>query len=326
MPISQHRLDTARHENLGHRLIAIADDFSGRVLQEYTHKGYADIRPAHGAVLRNLGLQGARLTTLSARADVTHRAMTKLVEDTIALGLVRRLPDPDDGRASLLAYTPRGLHLLRDSSGIIERIYLDYSQLMGASELKRLEERLYTVIARLGIEVARTGQQALHPPEPGARYSASGGYMSHNLGRYLQLLGTDYHRSCACFMEAAGYPGIRIDHLAVVSHLSLAGMTLTRLAESAGISAQATGKQVKSLQRLGYVDLEVDPQDRRARQIAFTSRGRDYISTLLDAFGAIEQDYRCRAGSRNLRQLQHSLALAISALKLKVPLRGLPRF
>ncbi|MFO7550345.1 MAG: MarR family transcriptional regulator [Haliea sp.] len=318
--VSQAALDRARRDNLGHRLVALADDFSGKVLAAYHRHGYTDIRPVHGSVLRNLELSGTRLTVLAARAGITHRAMAKLVANVEAMGLIQQRPDPKDARARLISYTPEGLQLLQQSSAIIEGIYRVYSRIMGAEALQALELRLYEFLTALDIEITVSGQQALHSVRPEKPRNNRKTYVSHNIGRYLQLLGDDYHRRCAAIMETAGHTGVRIDHLAVVSHLSLTGMNLSQLSESAGISLQATGKQVTSLQRLGYVTVTVDSRDKRVRQVAFSTQGHAFIAALLAAFANIETDYRSIVGRRKLQDLQESLAHAAHALGLSVPL------
>lgn len=55
--LTQDALDRARTANPGHRVVALAGDFSGRILRQYRQWGYADIRPVHGALLRNLELE-----------------------------------------------------------------------------------------------------------------------------------------------------------------------------------------------------------------------------------------------------------------------------
>lgn len=305
--------------------MALADDFSGRVLAAYHRRGYTEVRPVHGAVLRNLELGGTRLTVLSARAGITHRAMAKLVANVVAMGLVEQRPDPGDARARLITYTAEGLQLLQQSSAVIESIYRVYSRIMGADALQALELKLYEFLTALDIEIAVSGQQALHSVRPERPRGNRKTYVSHNIGRYLQLLGDDYHRRCTRTMAAAGHSGVRIDHLAVVSHLSLTGMTLSQLSESSGISLQATGKQVTSLQRLGYVTVAVDSRDERVRQVAFSARGHAFICALLDAFATIEADYSSIVGRRKLQQLQQSLAHAARALNLAVPVATLAR-
>lgn len=318
--ISQEALDAARRRNLGHRLVALADDFSGRVLAAYHRQGYTDIRPVHGAVLRNLELGGTRLTVLAARAGMTHRAMAKLVAQVMAMDLIEQRPDPEDARARLISYTPRGVQLLQQSSAIIEGIYRVYSRTIGVDALQALELRLYEFLTALEIEITVSGQQALHSVQPERPRGNRKTYVSHNIGRYLQLLADDYHRRCAEIVGSAGHTGVRFDHLAVVSHLSLAGMTLSQLSESAGISLQATGKQVASLQRLGYVTVRVDSRDKRVRLVAFSAQGHAFIAALLGAFNSIDEDYRRLVGPRKLQFLQKSLAHAASALSLSVPL------
>lgn len=49
-----------------------------------------------------------RITTLADRESVSQPAMTGLVQRLEAAGLVSRQPDPDDGRATLIAVTAAG--------------------------------------------------------------------------------------------------------------------------------------------------------------------------------------------------------------------------
>ncbi|GAB3285685.1 hypothetical protein GCM10027297_28300 [Parahaliea aestuarii] len=314
-------MDAARAGNLGHRLVALAGDFSDRILARYREQGYASIRPVHGALLRNLELEGTRLTTLAARAGMTHRAMAKIVDDVAGLGFVARRPDPDDRRASCVHFTARGIHLLRDSSDIIEHIYACYSQLVGAEQLEQLENRLYQFLQSLDIEVIHSGQQALHPVRPENLRDASGAYLSHNLGRYLQLAGQDYHRRCAEAMARRGHPGIRFDHLAVLTHLQLQGMNLSELAEGAGISLQAMGKQVRAVHRMGYISLR-EGEDRRVREVHYSPRGLAFLDDLLAAFDELDTFYASQLGPRRLQWLQASLSRLIIALQLPVPARS----
>jgi DNA-binding MarR family transcriptional regulator len=70
--------------------------------------GFADIKSWHLSVLRNLGENGSRPSELAARASITRQAVTKIVDELERLDLVRRDPDPDDGRGVIVRYTDRG--------------------------------------------------------------------------------------------------------------------------------------------------------------------------------------------------------------------------
>ena len=65
------------------------------------------------ATLARLQREGpARLTELATAEGVTQPSMTALVARLAAQGLVRRDPDPTDGRAVVLSLTPAGADLL----------------------------------------------------------------------------------------------------------------------------------------------------------------------------------------------------------------------
>ncbi len=57
----------------------------------------------------NLDRDGTRLTELAARAGITHQSMGELVAALVDSGYLRRVPDPGDRRARLVAPTARGV-------------------------------------------------------------------------------------------------------------------------------------------------------------------------------------------------------------------------
>ena len=78
------------------------------VRADLAQNGFGDVAPSHSALLRNVGEDGARPSDLAAHAGVTRQAITKLVDELERLDLVRRDPDPDDGRGVIVRYTDRG--------------------------------------------------------------------------------------------------------------------------------------------------------------------------------------------------------------------------
>jgi DNA-binding MarR family transcriptional regulator len=75
-------------------------------------------------------------------------------------------------------------------------------------------------------------------------------------------------------LHAAGFDDLRDAHGAVFAFLPPAGTTLTELARRARITKQSMGELVRELEALGYLQRAPDPNDRRAKVIAFTDRGR----------------------------------------------------
>src|SRR5882757_907981 len=75
----------------------------------------AELSASAAFVLNRVCREGPiRLTTLAAREGVSQPSMTQLIQRLERLGFVTRLPDPDDGRATLIGVTPHGQTMLDD--------------------------------------------------------------------------------------------------------------------------------------------------------------------------------------------------------------------
>jgi DNA-binding MarR family transcriptional regulator len=72
-----------------------------------------DITPAQLRALRVLGRRGAqRMSDLSSHLHIAARSTTEVVDALESRGLVRRLPDPGDRRATLAELTEHGASVL----------------------------------------------------------------------------------------------------------------------------------------------------------------------------------------------------------------------
>lgn len=76
-----------------------------------------DLSPARHRLLRTAARtpEPQRQTTLAAALDIVPRSVTSLVDDLEAAGLVERLPDPTDRRATLVAVTAEGRAVLAEA-------------------------------------------------------------------------------------------------------------------------------------------------------------------------------------------------------------------
>ena len=68
-----------------------------------------DVRPVHDAVLAYLDRDGTRASVLADRARLSRQAITQLTDELEERGVVLRVPDPADGRAKIIQYTPEAL-------------------------------------------------------------------------------------------------------------------------------------------------------------------------------------------------------------------------
>jgi DNA-binding MarR family transcriptional regulator len=81
-----------------------------RAVQEaLAQQGFSEIRPGHHVVLRHIGPDGERPVAIAERAQVSRQAIAKVIDDLERMGVVRRDPDPRDGRGVVVRLTERGL-------------------------------------------------------------------------------------------------------------------------------------------------------------------------------------------------------------------------
>lgn len=116
--------DGWRQTHLGRLMGHALRRFDARVLQLMAHNPEVplalsnlaardQISAAHIHITRHLSLQGDRLGDLAQRVGMSKQAMADLVDQCVAWGLVTRTPDPRDGRARRVCFTPVGLAWLQ---------------------------------------------------------------------------------------------------------------------------------------------------------------------------------------------------------------------
>jgi DNA-binding MarR family transcriptional regulator len=143
-----------RTNHVGHWLRLALDRFDARVqslmgshpavplgLSNLAARG--QVGAAHIHITRHLELKGSRLTELAARAGMTKQAMTTLVTQCEAWGMVERVGDPADARAKRICFTAAGLAWVQAYEDAVAQAHMELAQSVGAE--------VATVIA-LGLE------------------------------------------------------------------------------------------------------------------------------------------------------------------------------
>jgi DNA-binding MarR family transcriptional regulator len=105
----------------------------------------------------------------------------------------------------------------------------------------------------------------------------------------------------------SGYGDIRPTHGCVFRFVREDGMRLTELAELAGITKQSTGEMVDGLVELGYVERIPDPEDRRAKLIRLTERGKKAQEAGFAIFAELEERWAERFGAERMEALRETL-------------------
>ncbi len=98
--------------DLGRLLLEAHRSLGAELSAALAERGYPDVRPGHSAVLLHIDRRsGTRLTELARRARVTKQGMMLVVDELEQRGYVRRVADPEDGRAKIVRLTARGRRL-----------------------------------------------------------------------------------------------------------------------------------------------------------------------------------------------------------------------
>jgi DNA-binding MarR family transcriptional regulator len=108
-------------------------------------------------------------------------------------------------------------------------------------------------------------------------------------------------------MGRAGIEEMRSAFGYVLRALGEDGATLTDLAERLAVTKQAAIKVVDEMERRGLLERVAHPEDRRAKVLRATDRGRKVRATALAASRRMERDLRRAAGDADVDALRRAL-------------------
>jgi DNA-binding MarR family transcriptional regulator len=139
--------EAAKQASTGQLLIRTARLFNERaVARSRTVRGL-DLRPAHTALFPHLSLEGTRMTALAEKMGVTKQAVGKVVEELEQAGVLCRVPDPSDGRAKLVRFTPDGYKALLAGFGVLHEVEDELAAELGEPLMRRLNRDLARLLS-----------------------------------------------------------------------------------------------------------------------------------------------------------------------------------
>jgi DNA-binding MarR family transcriptional regulator len=131
-----------RHANIGRLLNNAVRRFEGRLVEIMVKSGYVNTRLTLFSLTKNLDVEGTNLTELARRAAMTKQAMGELVDECESLNLVRRVRDPNDGRARIVMFTRAGRRWLEIFRGAIEQAEREMRAEVGERQLTVISKGL----------------------------------------------------------------------------------------------------------------------------------------------------------------------------------------
>lgn len=108
-------------------------------------------------------------------------------------------------------------------------------------------------------------------------------------------------------LNAAGFQGLSMPHMAVFRFPCPDGERPSALAERAGMSKQAMNRLLGSLEEIGFLVRSDAPDEGRARIVRFTKRGRAAYAKALEVLHDIEQEWSAELGPRDFAKLKELL-------------------
>jgi DNA-binding MarR family transcriptional regulator len=127
------------------------------------------------------------------------------------------------------------------------------------------------------------------------------------IGALLRVPAQAIQRRIIRELNAAGFDGLSMPHMAVLQFPGPDGVRPSTLAERAGMSKQAMNRLLQSLEDLGYVVRSDAPDEGRARIVRFTKRGRAAYSEVLAILREIEREWSAELGPEDFAQLKELL-------------------
>jgi len=127
------------------------------------------------------------------------------------------------------------------------------------------------------------------------------------IGALLRVPAEAIHRRIIHDLNAAGFRGLSLPHMALFRFPGPDGVRPSVLAERAGMSKQAMNRLLGSLEDLGYLARSDAPDENRARIVHFTKRGHAAYAKALEVLREIEREWRAELGAKDFAQLKELL-------------------
>lgn len=128
-----------------------------------------------------------------------------------------------------------------------------------------------------------------------------------HIGRLLQQAFRGFNNRSLTKLRERGHVELTLAHMQLLPYLDLEGTHITVLAERAGITKQSMGQLILDLEKRGYIERRVDPLDRRATLVLFTSRGWQFLQDAYEIKTEIEAEFQALIGEAEMQQLREAL-------------------
>lgn len=144
-------LEKRKAESTLQVLFKVARLLNERAIEQLNNESDDDLRyrPSHMALIPHLSLEGSRITSLAEQMQISKQAVGQVVEELEQMGVVRRTPDPTDGRAKLVHFTKDGKKGMLRGLALLGRMEADLTKVVGVKPMRELGKTLRTLLAHV---------------------------------------------------------------------------------------------------------------------------------------------------------------------------------
>lgn len=283
-------------DNFPRHVLAITRHLEARIMEylqvEHGHRG---LRLSFEPYISMAAGGATRLSSVADNLGVTRQAANAVVNELESLGYLRRVADPEDGRAKRIVLTSSGEKLRDDGLRVAETLQSEYQASVGAETFATCCRELETIVLRLP-DTSTAVQGGIDRTPPDARFSA----LLPRLGDYL-------NRQLMSLTAGKGHPGLKLSYAQVLTLIGRDGGRMQVMASTHKVSKQAINAIASELQQLGYIERRPDPGNARQVLLHFTPAGLDLIRDSVAAIDSIESELRSLAGANAVTTLQDGM-------------------
>lgn len=127
------------------------------------------------------------------------------------------------------------------------------------------------------------------------------------IGALLRLAWQRVRERIYAGVRSDGYDDLNRAHVSLFRYEGLEGRRPTQLAEFMQITKQSVNDLLRHLERCGYAQCRPDPNDKRARLVRLTARGRKLEAAVLKYARAAERELASELGQEKFREFQRAL-------------------
>lgn len=128
------------------------------------------------------------------------------------------------------------------------------------------------------------------------------------IGALLRFALDEVRRRIYDGVVAAGFDDVRPSHVTLLRWPGPDGRRPSQVAADTQISKQRVNDLLRDLEHLGYLRLQADPTDNRARIVRLTRRGQALHEVAVGIHAELEDEWAAQVGAARYGELRRALA------------------